>query len=128
ALAVENSRLAVTFIPLGCTGATIEDGLLAGQRARETACDGKTRCPSAVPAQLAQLRDTLALARRQRPDRNLDLVLLTIGANDIGFSQLVADVIIEAATERVIFRRAGLVGGFVLDHQAVAVKLGGVVA
>jgi len=37
ALAVENSRIAVTFVPLGCTGATIEDGLLSGQRARETA-------------------------------------------------------------------------------------------
>ena len=38
----------------------------------------------------------LARARRTQPDRAIDLVFLTIGANDIYFSGLVADVIIEA--------------------------------
>src|SRR5262249_9765682 len=89
ALAIENAHGAVTFVPLACTGATIENGLLDRQRAREAACGGR-RCPSNVPPQLAQLQDMLAAARRHRPDRSLDLVLLTIGANDIGFSELVA--------------------------------------
>jgi lysophospholipase L1-like esterase len=109
ALAVENAHSAVTFIPLACTGATIEDGLLERQRARETACEAGRTCSRMVPAQLAQLRDALALAHRSRPDRNLDLVLLTVGANDIGFSELVADVVIQSATERSLFRRGGMI-------------------
>lgn len=109
ALAIENAHSAVTFVPLACTGATIEAGLLDRQRARESACPNG-RCPASVPAQLAQLRDTLAQARRRRPDRALDLVLLTIGANDIGFSELVADVIVKSETERALFRRSGMIG------------------
>src|SRR5258707_1055600 len=41
-------------------------------------------------------------------DRGLDLVLLSIGANDIYFSGLVADVIVDNPTERVLFRRSGV--------------------
>ena len=43
-------------------------------------------------------------ARRQTADRKLDLVLLTVGANDIKFSGLVADVMITAGVERVLFK------------------------
>jgi hypothetical protein len=56
-----------------------------------------------VPAQIAQLQGYLATARRAKPNRNLDLVLLTVGANDIDFSGLVANVIIDATRERVLF-------------------------
>ena len=122
ALAIENAHGAVTFIPLACTGATIEDGLLERQRARETACEGRT-CPAIVPAQLAQLSNALALAHRRRPDRNLDLVLLTIGANDIGFSELVADVIIKSATERALFKRGGMIGAVEDAEQVLNAKL-----
>jgi hypothetical protein len=41
--------------------------------------------------------------------RGLDLIFLTIGANDIDFSGLVADVIIDARAERVLFQRGGLI-------------------
>jgi hypothetical protein len=123
ALAIENAHGAVTFIPLGCTGATIEYGLLDRQRARETACEGRGTCSRMVPAQLAQLRDALALARRHRPDRNLDLVLLTIGANDIGFSELVADVIVRSQTERALFRRGGMIGAVEDADQVLNAKL-----
>jgi len=61
------------------------------------------------PAQLSQLKELLALARRTRPDRKLDLLLLTIGANDLYFSGLVADTILEEGTERSLFQRAGLI-------------------
>ena len=44
------------------------------------------------------------------PDRKLDLILLSIGANDINFSGLVADVIVDTPTERVLFRRSGVMG------------------
>jgi hypothetical protein len=51
----------------------------------------------------------MTLVRRQQPNRELDLVLLTIGANDINFSGLVANIIVEAATERSILRRGGAI-------------------
>jgi hypothetical protein len=103
ALAVENPHVAVTFLPLACTGATIEAGVLGTQRARELNCTPDKSCPSTVSAQIAQLQGYLAAARRTRPDRALDLVLLTVGANDIDFSGLVANVIIDASRERVLF-------------------------
>jgi hypothetical protein len=62
-----------------------------------------------VPAQLEQLGAALAAAKRQRADRGLDLVLLTVGANDVRFSGLVADVIITAGVERVLFNQGGLI-------------------
>ena len=103
ALAIENPHVAVTFLPLACTGATIEAGVLGSQRARELNCAPDKNCPSTVPAQITQLQGYLATARRTRPNRTLDLVLLTVGANDIDFSGLVANVIIDATRERVLF-------------------------
>ncbi len=65
-----------------------------------------------MPAQITQLQQYLAAARRTRPGRNLDLVLLTVGANDIDFSGLVANVIIDSTGERVLFgTQRHLVGG-----------------
>jgi len=106
ALAVENPHVAVTYLPLACTGATIDSGLLGTQRARELNCTPEKSCPSTVPAQVTQLQQYLATARRTRPGRNLDLVLLTVGANDIDFSGLVANVIIDSTGERVLFGRS----------------------
>lgn len=108
ALAVENPQIAVTFLPLACSGATIETGLFKSQRARECP-PAPAPCIRTVPAQLQQLQDALASARRQMPERRLDLVLLTVGANDILFSSLVADVIIEAASERALLKSGGMI-------------------
>jgi hypothetical protein len=106
ALAVENPHVAVTFLPLACTGATIADGLFNGQHTRELVCglDGAP-CPAVSPAQITQLRALLARTPRNR----LDLVFLTVGANDINFAGLVADIIIEGKTERALLTRAGLI-------------------
>jgi hypothetical protein len=106
ALALENPHVAVTFLPLACTGASIENGVLGSMRARELNCTTERRCPATVPAQVTQLQQHLAAARRGRPDRALDLVLLTVGANDIDFSGLVANVIIDATGERVLMGRS----------------------
>jgi lysophospholipase L1-like esterase len=46
-------------------------------------------------------------ARKDMPARRLDLVLLTVGANDIKFSGLVADVIISSGVERTLFSQSG---------------------
>ena len=108
ALAVENPHVAVTFIPLACTGAQIVKGVLDPQIASEVICE-RGSCPRSVPAQINQLREILALARRHQPDRALDLVLLTIGANDIHFAELVANAILDQSAERVLFARAGMI-------------------
>lgn len=105
ALAVENTKLAVTFLPLACSGATIENGLFGSQGASD--CPPTGRCAGTVPAQIAQLQDALDRARKLLPSRTLDLVLLTVGANDIKFSGLVADVIISAGVERTLFNQGG---------------------
>jgi lysophospholipase L1-like esterase len=111
ALAVKHPHIAVTFLPLACTGATIGSGLLGSQRARECLVtrSGVT-CQGTVNAQVAELRDAIAAAKRRQAERQIDLIFLSVGANDIDFSGLVADVIVEQATERGLFRRGGVLG------------------
>ena len=111
ALAVQYPHIAVTYLPLACTGATIADGLFGSQRARECPpTKSGAKCSGKVNAQLTELREALTAAKRRQPDRKLDLVLLSVGANDINFSGLVADVIVDSATERALFRRTGVIG------------------
>jgi hypothetical protein len=118
-LAVENTHLAVTYIPLGCSGATINTGFLNGQRAMECPSPGtNAACPGTTRAQISDLTDLLATARKQRPDRALDLVLLTIGANDVRFSGLIANIIVEPGTERSLLNRGGALAS-VEDAQKV---------
>jgi lysophospholipase L1-like esterase len=107
AIAVENRHLAVTFLPLACTGAAIEHGLFKAQGASD--CPAKGRCATSVPGQIGQIKSALERARKQQPERKLDLILLTIGANDIKFSGIVADVIVTAGVERVLFNQGGLI-------------------
>ncbi len=109
ALAVQYPHIAVTYLPLACTGATIADGLFGAQRARECPpSKSASTCQGTVNGQLAELREAVTAAKRRQPDRKLDLVLLSIGANDIYFSGLVADVIVDTPTERALFRRSGV--------------------
>jgi len=124
ALAIESPHVAVTFLPLACTGATVADGLINGQRSRELDCapDG-TRCPATAPAQMTQLRAIMARAQRVDPARTLDLVFLTIGANDINFSGLVADIIIEGRGERALFSRAGVISSVQASQEMLEKKL-----
>jgi lysophospholipase L1-like esterase len=118
ALAAQHPHIAVTYLPLACSGATIADGLFGAQRARECPLTKSgTTCQGSVNAQLAELRDALTAAQRRQPTRKLDLILLSIGANDINFSGLVADVIVDNTTERVLFKRSGVIGS-VEDSRA----------
>ena len=60
ALAVRYPHIAVTFLPLACTGATIADGLFGAQRARECPpSKSNAACQGTVNGQLAELRDAL---------------------------------------------------------------------
>src|SRR5205085_11218236 len=81
ALAVQYPHIAVTYLPLACTGATIADGLFGSQRARECPpTKSGANCKGTINAQLAELREAVTAAKRRQPDRTLDLVLLSIGA------------------------------------------------
>ena len=108
ALAVEQPHLAVTLLPLACSGAAIGTGMFSSQAVDD--CPwvvGIDNCSGTSPAQFATLKDLMAAARKQNPQRNLDLVLLTVGANDINFAGLVANVIVDATTERLLLRQSG---------------------
>lgn len=107
ALAVENPDISVTFVPLGCTGATIQQGLLGPQEARERPLIGGVPGPRYVGAQLDQLASDLDV-KNKVPGRLVDLVFLTVGANDINFSGLVANVIVNENPERQLVTDMGL--------------------
>jgi hypothetical protein len=118
-LAVENSHIAVTFIPLGCSGARIDAGFLSSQRISECPSPGtNSACPGSSPAQIDELKEIMARAHKRQPDRNIDLVLLTIGANDILFSGLIANVIIESTTDRILLGRGGAIAT-IADSQKI---------
>lgn len=122
ALAVRYPHIAVTYLPLACTGAAINDGLFGAQRARECPpTKSAGGCQGTVNAQLSELREAVTAAKRRQPDRKLDLILLSIGANDINFSGLVADVIVDTPTERTLFKRSGVIGS-VEDSRAALVR------
>jgi len=124
ALAVQYPHIAVTYLPLACTGATIADGLFGTQRARECLpAKNAASCAGTVSAQLAELREAVAAAKKRQPNRALDLVLLSVGANDIDFSGLVADVIVDTATERALFRQSGVIGSVADSRAALAREL-----
>jgi len=119
ALAVENPHLAVTFLPLGCSGATINVGFLDDQRASECPSPGSAlACSGTARAQIAELSEIMTMIRREQPERTLDLVLLTIGANDILFSPLIANVIVQPGDERDL-----LVAGSIMATPADAQRV-----
>lgn len=107
ALAVEQTHAAVTFLPIACSGSTIDLGFLNPLRTRE--CPPTGTCASTTVPQITQLKEAMAIAGKQSKDRKLDLILLTIGANDIWFAGLVGDVIIEPSTERTLFEKGGMI-------------------
>jgi hypothetical protein len=109
ALAIENPHSAVTFLPLACSGSTIDLGFFNPLRARE--CPATGSCPSTSVPQMVRLREALELAQKTDKQRKLDAILLTIGANDIWFAGLVADVITDASTERSLFEKGGMIAG-----------------
>src|SRR3954463_492937 len=124
ALAIQYPHIAVTYLPLACTGATISDGLFGPQGVRECP-PAKTAgpCRGTVNGQLDELRAALSVAKKRQPDRTLDLVLLSVGANDINFSGLLGDVIVDTTTERALFKRSGVIGSVNASRVALAREL-----
>lgn len=106
ALAVEQPQVAVTFLPIACSAAGIDIGFFNPLRARE--CPPTGSCASTTQPQIDRLKDALARAQKANRDRKLDAMLLTVGANDIWFSGIVGDVIMESPTERLLFEKGGV--------------------
>jgi hypothetical protein len=76
ALAIEmaDPKTSVTFIHLACSGATIDVGLLGSYEGQVSG--------SMLPPQMQQLRDRIGT-------RELDALLVSIGANDVEFASIV---------------------------------------
>jgi hypothetical protein len=118
ALAIEQPHIAVTLLPLACTGATIATGMFSGQRADDCPwVTGIESCSGTAPPQFAELKDLMAGLHKQQPNRNLDMILLTVGANDVNFAGLVANVIVDSLAERLLLKQGGSISS-VADSQA----------
>jgi hypothetical protein len=122
ALAVENPDISVTFVPLGCTGATIQQGLLGPLEARERSLTSEAPGPRFVGAQLDQLAGYLG-AKSKTPSRLADLIFLTVGANDVNFSGLVANIIVTENPERQVAGDAHLIASPNDEQEQLKVNL-----
>ncbi len=102
-IAIENPQAAVTFLGFSCSGAAVEEGILGPQEHVDyISRDGTPRLVSGSSHD-AQLRWLLRELCKVKPDkddgvwrcpdgqfrRGVDFLLLSVGGNDIGFSNLV---------------------------------------
>lgn len=97
-VAIENKHMVVTFMPLGCTGATIDQGLLGEKKPRELYCAAPRNCIARVEPQISVLRSYWQEIKQPIGAPEFDAILLTIGANDMGFAELVASTILRVGT------------------------------
>jgi lysophospholipase L1-like esterase len=105
-IGIENPKAAVTFMGYACSGASIEDGILGPQTYMDYVSSGNSSDgPRALSggSKDTQLRWLLRELCKEQPEkddglwtcpenayhRNVDFLLLSIGGNDIGFSNLV---------------------------------------
>lgn len=108
-IAIENPQASVTFLDYSCSGASIAEGILGPQTYVERVASTESSAQLAAPmiaggqkdSQLYRLMRELC---RQTPEmkhdlptcpgndfrRSLDFVFLSVGGNDIGFSNIVA--------------------------------------
>ncbi len=120
-LAIENPKRAVTFVHVACSGADIVRGLFLRYRGHEwvptppdlsqisaiaeAQCDLRgTRAkelPEAyhIQGRVPDLQGHLVLREcDRRKARKIDLLLVSIGGNDIGFARLVANAVLDQAS------------------------------
>ena len=93
-IAIENRRAAVTYLDYSCSGAGIADGILGPQEYLE-------RDSGSSESQLYRLLRELCLEKPEKSKglavcpgarfrRSIDFLFLSVGGNDIGFSNIVA--------------------------------------
>jgi lysophospholipase L1-like esterase len=121
-IAVENPQAAVTFLGYACSGAAVDEGILGPQtyvtrKATGTAPAGVAASASVSggkrDAEMYRLLKDLCRGKPKQRDgfwtcpdnafrRTVDFVFLSVGGNDIGFSNLVAWVTLRDATSTTI--------------------------
>jgi lysophospholipase L1-like esterase len=120
-IAVENRQAAVTFLDFSCSGAAVDEGILGPQSYVERRSEADvTSQPLARPlsggsrdGELYRLLHTLCVNKPEESDgswqcpkgafrRHLDFVFLSIGGNDIGFSNEVAWATLRAGVSSAI--------------------------
>jgi hypothetical protein len=90
--AAQDRHRAVTLVHLGCSGATVPEGLIGPQVGLPGCPEGLDDLRTCPPgrgegrSQFSQLRRLLG----STPQRRIDKVLLSIGGNDIGFVGVIA--------------------------------------
>lgn len=108
-IAIENPQSSVTFLDYSCSGASIELGILGPQTYVERVASNERSAQLAAPmiaggAKDSQLYRLMHELCREAPEmkrglptcpgnnfrRSLDFVFLSVGGNDIGFSNIVA--------------------------------------
>ncbi len=96
AYALQNKQTFVSYVPFGCTGATIQNGLLRSQPSREIPGeqDGTREGYMKVTVD-AQFHNFKSRFGGLMDSRSPDAVLLSIGVNDIGFSGLVSYILFD---------------------------------
>lgn len=120
-LAVEDPHRAVTFVGVACSGAEVSWGLFLRYKGNEwvpnppllsqisavaeAQCGTKETSALDLPeayhinGQIPELKGGLVLRKCGRENaREIDLVLLSVGGNDIGFSRLIANAVLSDAS------------------------------
>jgi hypothetical protein len=116
-IAIEEPHRAVTFVGVACSGAEITQGLFLTYRGNEwvptppdmsqisavaeAQCGSRSAVPQDLPeayhmgGKVPELQGGLVLRKCDAEHaRKIDLVLLSIGGNDVGFSRLVANAVL----------------------------------
>lgn len=129
-LAVEDPHRAVTFVGVSCAGAEITDGLFLRYKGNEwvpnpprysqisalaeAQCGANATAQADVPeayhinGQVPELKDLILRKCPQDSARKIDLVLVSIGGNDIGFSRLLANAVL--SNESILRELGGWLG------------------
>jgi lysophospholipase L1-like esterase len=108
-IAIENPQASVTFLDYSCSGASIADGILGPQTYVERVASNERSAQLAAPmiaggekdSQLYRLMREICREAPKMKDgvptcpgndfrRSLDFIFLSVGGNDIGFSNIVA--------------------------------------
>lgn len=107
-IAIENPKAAVTFLDYSCSGASIDDGILGPQEYVERISDRDPQSqivarPLSGGSKDGELYRLLRDLCTEKPDyskglwrcrgefrRSLDFLFLSVGGNDLGFSDIVA--------------------------------------
>jgi hypothetical protein len=129
-LAIEDPHRAVTFVGVSCAGAEITDGLFLRYKGNEwvpnpprfsqisavaqaqcgNSPTGAVDLPEAyhINGQVPELKDLVLRKCPSDEARKIDLVLVSIGGNDIGFSRLLANAVL--SNESILRELGGWLG------------------